>query len=124
MPTDEENLRSYLEAVGRIPLLSVDEESDLWQDFASGDERQQLTARKRLIESQLGLVVSIATRYKGSALPLIDLLQEGNIGLTRAVERFDRSSKYRFSTYASWRIRQAIIRAVAERGGSPGSDEL
>ena len=124
MPTDEEFLRSYLEAVARIPPLSAEEESDLWRAFASEDERQQLTARKRLIESQLGLVVSMAERYRGRGLTFVDLAQEGNLGLVRAVESFDPHSGHRLPNFATLWIRYAITQAVAvrrRRGGREGN---
>jgi RNA polymerase primary sigma factor len=121
VPTDEENLRSYLEAVGRIPPLSVEEESELWQAFASGDERQQLTARKRLIESQLGLV-SMAGRYRGRGLAFVDLAQEGNLGLVRAVESFDPNAGHRPPIFATPWIRYAITQAIAVRRRRPGRE--
>ena len=114
--SEEDNLRRYLEAVARIPLLSKEEEGELWNAFRSGDQRASNAAKKRLIESQLRLVVSIARRCRGRGLSFVDLAQEGNVGLVRALANFDSTSKYRFSTYATWWIRQAITRAIADRG--------
>jgi len=115
---EDEDVRGYLEAVSRFPLLSKEEEDELRGGLRSGDVRESEAAKKRLIESQLRLVVSIARRYEGSGVPLIDLMQEGNIGLTRALANFDLDSEYRFSTYATWWIRQTITRAIAR-----GSDQ-
>jgi RNA polymerase primary sigma factor len=120
--SDEDDLRKYLGAVSRIPVLSKEEEDELWTALRSSDQSASEVAKKRLIESQLRLVVSISRRYEGSGLRFIDLMQEGNLGLIRALAKFDVNSKYQFSTYATWWIRQAITRAIAERGGSQGSE--
>lgn len=104
-------VKAYLREIGSIPLLSPKEECALAKRVRSGDDK----AKKRLSESNLRLVVSIAKRYTGCGLSFQDLIQEGNIGLMKAVERFDYSKGYRFSTYASWWIRQAITRALADQ---------
>jgi DNA-directed RNA polymerase sigma subunit (sigma70/sigma32) len=119
--SDEDDLRTYLGAVARIPVLSKEEEDELWSELRSEDQSASEAAKKRLIESQLRLVVSISRRYEGSGLRLIHLMQEGNLGLIRALANFDANSKFRFSTYATWWIRQAIV-AIAEGGGSVGSN--
>ena len=107
-----ELVASYLERVGRKKLLPPEEEIDLGRRVRAGDE----TARIELIERNLRLVVSVAKRYSGMGLPFEDLIQEGNIDLMKAVNRFDPERGYRFSTYATWWIRQAIGRAVADKG--------
>ena len=107
-----ELVASYLERVGRKKLLAPEEEIDLGRRVRAGDE----TARIELIERNLRLVVSVAKRYSGMGLPFEDLIQEGNIGLMKAVEKFDPERGYRFSIYATWWIRQAIGRAVADKG--------
>ena len=104
-------VRMYLKEIGRISLLSADEESELALKIASGDE----SAKNILAESNLRLVVSIAKRYVGRGLLFLDLIQEGNIGLMKAVEKFDYDKGYKFSTYATWWIRQAITRALADQ---------
>ena len=138
-PTDTDDLRLYLEAAGAEPLLSKEEEVDLAiriekgkeaeKRLASGRIRSDKTkkklrdeirraerARRRFILANLRLVVSIAKKYQGQGLPLLDLIQEGNIGLMRGVELFDWRRGFKFSTYATWWIRQAITRAIADRG--------
>jgi RNA polymerase primary sigma factor len=107
-----ELLAKYLAHIGQGDLLSHGEEIDLSKRAKQGDAR----ARKRLIEKNLRLVVSVAKRYRGYSLPFEDLIQEGNIGLMKAVEKFDPDRGYRFSTYATWWIRQAVQRAVADKG--------
>ena len=114
--SDEDDLRTCLEAVARIPLVSKEEEDELWTALHSSDQSASEVAKQRLIESQLRLVVRISRRYEGSGLRFIDLMQEGNLGLIRALANFDVNSKYQFSTYATWWIRQAITRAIADRG--------
>ena len=104
-------VRMYLKEIGRISLLSIDEELALSKRVEQGDEE----AKKKLAESNLRLVVSIAKRYVGRNLSFLDLIQEGNIGLMKAVDKFDASKGYKFSTYATWWIRQAITRAIADQ---------
>lgn len=107
----DDSVRMYLREIGRIPLLSTAEEIALAKRMAKGDE----IAKKRLSEANLRLVVSIAKKYIGRGLQLLDLIQEGNTGLMRAVEKFDYRKGYKFSTYATWWIRQAITRAIADQ---------
>jgi RNA polymerase primary sigma factor len=107
-----ELLAKYLAHIGQGDLLTHEEEIDLSKRAKQGDAR----ARQRLIEKNLRLVVSVAKRYRGYGLPFEDLIQEGNIGLMKAVEKFDPDRGYRFSTYATWWIRQAVQRAVADKG--------
>jgi RNA polymerase primary sigma factor len=104
-------VRMYLKEIGRIPLLTFDEEISLAKRFEKGD----VTAKKRLIEANLRLVVSIAKKYVGRGMSLLDLIQEGNQGLIRAVEKYDWKRGFKFSTYATWWIRQAITRAIADQ---------
>lgn len=106
-----DNVRMYLKEIGKISLLSLDEEQELSKKIASGDE----DAKKILAESNLRLVVSIAKRYVGRGLLFLDLIQEGNIGLMKAVDKFDYDKGFKFSTYATWWIRQAITRALADQ---------
>ena len=106
--------RLYLDEIGRHPLLTADDEVRLAKAIEAGDEQ----ARRTMIESNLRLVVSIARRYWATGLPLGDLVQEGNLGLLRAVEKFDWRRGVKFSTYATWWIRQAITRGAADRGTS------
>ena len=109
--TSRENLRVYLKEIARIPLLSREEESALARRVRAGDA----AAKSRLTEANLRLVVQIARRYRNRGLPLPDLIEEGNLGLLRAVEKFDGERGTRFSTYATWWIRQAIERALANQ---------
>ena len=109
--TSRENLRVYLKEIGGIPLLTREQEGDLARRIRAGDE----AAKARLTEANLRLVVQIARRYLNRGLPLPDLIEEGNIGLLRAVEKFDGNRGTRFSTYATWWIRQAIVRALANQ---------
>ncbi len=107
----EDPVRMYLKEIGKVPLLSADEERDLAMRMEQGDE----DAKKRLAEANLRLVVSIAKRYVGRGMLFLDLIQEGNLGLIKAVEKFDYKKGYKFSTYATWWIRQAITRAIADQ---------
>lgn len=104
-------VRMYLKEIGQIPLLDLDTETELARKMYEGDE----DAKNRLVESNLRLVVSIAKRYMGKGMVLLDLIQEGNLGLMKAVEKFDYTKGYKFSTYATWWIRQAISRAIADQ---------
>ena len=107
----EDPVRMYLKEIGQIPLLDLDTETELARKVYEGDE----DAKNRLVESNLRLVVSIAKRYMGKGMVLLDLIQEGNLGLMKAVEKFDYTKGYKFSTYATWWIRQAISRAIADQ---------
>ncbi len=107
----EDPVKMYLKDIGQVPLLSVEEEAELARRAQDGDE----AAKKRLSEANLRLVVSIAKRYVGRGMLFLDLIQEGNIGLMRAVEKFDYQKGFKFSTYATWWIRQAITRAIADQ---------
>jgi RNA polymerase primary sigma factor len=106
----DDAVKQYLKEIGTFPLLTAEQELLLAECVAHGDQR----ARQRLIEANLRLVVSIAKRYSNQGLPLLDMIQEGNIGLMRAAQKFDYKRGFRFSTYATWWIRQAISRAIAE----------
>ena len=107
----DDPVRMYLKEIGKIPLLTADEEIELAKRMEKGDPE----AKKRLAESNLRLVVSIAKRYTGRGMQFLDLIQEGNLGLIKAVEKFDYKKGYKFSTYATWWIRQAITRAIADQ---------
>ena len=107
----DDPVRMYLKEIGKVPLLSSDEEIELAKKIELGDE----AAKKKLAEANLRLVVSIAKRYVGRGMQLLDLIQEGNLGLIKAVEKFDYRKGYKFSTYATWWIRQAITRAIADQ---------
>ena len=107
----DDPVRMYLKEIGHVPLLTAEEEVELAQRMEAGDEE----ARHRLEEANLRLVVSIAKRYVGRGMLFLDLIQEGNLGLLKAVEKFDYSKGYKFSTYATWWIRQAITRAIADQ---------
>ena len=107
----EDPVRMYLKEIGKVPLLSAEEEIDLAKRLELGDQE----AKKRLAEANLRLVVSIAKRYVGRGMLFLDLIQEGNLGLIKAVEKFDYRKGFKFSTYATWWIRQAITRAIADQ---------
>ena len=107
----EDPVRMYLKEIGKVPLLTADEEIELAKAMAEGDQE----AKKKLAEANLRLVVSIAKRYVGRGMLFLDLIQEGNLGLIKAVEKFDYTKGYKFSTYATWWIRQAITRAIADQ---------
>ena len=114
MPEDyapDDSVRMYLRDIGQYPLLKPEEELDLARRMSDGDEE----ARSRMINANLRLVVSIAKRYTGRGLQFLDLIQEGNLGLMKAVKKFDYTKGYKFSTYATWWIRQAITRAIADQ---------
>ncbi|MDD6074286.1 MAG: sigma-70 family RNA polymerase sigma factor, partial [Clostridium sp.] len=106
----EDPVRMYLKEIGKVPLLTPEEEVELAKRMELGDE----SAKKRLAEANLRLVVSIAKRYVGRGMQFLDLIQEGNLGLIKAVEKYDYSKGFKFSTYATWWIRQAITRAIAD----------
>lgn len=108
---DESTLRRYLREMGNIPMVTMEEEVELAKKIAEGDEE----AKKRLVKANLRLVVSIAKKYTNRGISLADLVQEGNLGLLKAVEKFDYTKGYKFSTYATWWIRQAITRAIADQ---------
>ncbi len=107
----DDPVRMYLKEIGKVPLLTAEEETELARRMEQGDE----AAKKKLAEANLRLVVSIAKRYVGRGMLFLDLIQEGNLGLIKAVEKFDYSKGYKFSTYATWWIRQAITRAIADQ---------
>ena len=107
----DDHVKMYLKEIGKVDLLDADEEIDLAKRMSEGDEE----AKKRLAEANLRLVVSIAKRYVGRGMLFLDLIQEGNLGLIKAVDKFDYSKGYKFSTYATWWIRQAITRAIADQ---------
>ncbi len=107
----DDPVRMYLKEIGKVPLLSMEEEVELAKRIESGDE----TAKDRLVEANLRLVVSIAKRYAGRGMHFLDLIQEGNLGLIKAAEKFDYRKGYKFSTYATWWIRQSITRSIADQ---------
>ncbi len=107
----DDPVKVYLKEIGRVPLLTPDEEVELAERILQGDEK----AKQRLAEANLRLVVSIAKRYVGRGMQFLDLIQEGNLGLIKAVEKFDHTKGFKFSTYATWWIRQAITRAIADQ---------
>ena len=111
----DDPVRMYLKEIGRVPLLTAEDEIRLAQLRDKGDEVTQEDAASRLAEANLRLVVSIAKRYVGRGMQFLDLIQEGNLGLIKAVEKFDYTKGYKFSTYATWWIRQAITRAIADQ---------
>ena len=108
----DDPVKTYLKEIGRVPLLSAEEEAALARAAQAGDE----DARRRLSEANLRLVVSVAKRYAGRGLPFLDLIQEGNLGLMKAAEKFEPDRGFKFSTYATWWIRQSITRAIADQG--------
>lgn len=107
----DDSVRMYLREIGKIPLLTAEEEADLAQRIVRGDKK----AKDKMVESNMRLVVSIAKRYGGRGLDFLDLIQEGNTGLLRAVDKFDPAKGFKFSTYATWWVRQAITRAIADQ---------
>ncbi|MCQ2514854.1 MAG: RNA polymerase sigma factor RpoD [Ruminococcus sp.] len=109
--TTDDPVKVYLKEIGRVPLLTTDEEKELAERISNGD----IAAKQRLSEANLRLVVSIAKRYLGRGMQFLDLIQEGNLGLIKAVEKFDYTKGFKFSTYATWWIRQAITRAIADQ---------
>lgn len=111
----DDSVKLYLREIGKIPLLTADEEFELAQKIINGTEKEKKKAKDKMAESNMRLVVSIAKRYSGRGLDFLDLIQEGNTGLLRAVEKFDPDKGFKFSTYATWWIRQAITRAIADQ---------
>lgn len=111
----DDSVKLYLREIGKIPLLSQEEEFELAQKIIHGNEKEKKRAKDKMAESNMRLVVSIAKRYSGRGLDFLDLIQEGNTGLLRAVEKFDPDKGFKFSTYATWWIRQAITRAIADQ---------
>ncbi|MBR3204640.1 RNA polymerase sigma factor RpoD [Candidatus Saccharibacteria bacterium] len=107
----DDSVRLYLREIGKIPLLSIEEEQELAKEIVKGSKK----AKDKMVEANMRLVVSIAKRYSGRGLDFLDLIQEGNTGLLRAVEKFDPEKGFKFSTYATWWIRQAITRAIADQ---------
>jgi RNA polymerase primary sigma factor len=107
----DDPVRMYLKEIGKVPLLTVDEEIELAKGMEQGDDE----CKRKLAEANLRLVVSIAKRYVGRGLQFLDLIQEGNLGLIKAVDKFDYTKGYKFSTYATWWIRQAITRSIADQ---------
>ena len=113
--SSDDPVRLYLKEIGKYPLLTTEEEIALAKQIAEGTPEEQAAAKKKLSEANLRLVVSIAKRYVGRGMLFLDLIQEGNLGLIKAVEKFDYTKGYKFSTYATWWIRQAISRAIADQ---------
>ena len=111
----EDPVRMYLKEIGKVPLLTADQEITLAKQMENGTPAEKTAAKKKLAEANLRLVVSIAKRYVGRGMLFLDLIQEGNLGLIKAVEKFDYKKGYKFSTYATWWIRQAITRAIADQ---------
>ena len=111
----DDPIRMYLKEIGKIKLLTPEEELEVAKKMAEGTPEERDSARKRMSEANLRLVVSIAKRYVGRGMQLLDLIQEGNLGLMKAVEKFDYTKGYKFSTYATWWIRQSITRAIADQ---------
>ncbi len=113
--SSDDPVRLYLKEIGKYPLLTTEEEIALAKQIAEGTPEEQAAAKKKLSEANLRLVVSIAKRYVGRGMQFLDLIQEGNLGLIKAAEKFDYTKGYKFSTYATWWIRQAITRAIADQ---------
>ena len=113
--SSDDPVRLYLKEIGKYPLLTTDEEIALAKQIAEGTPEEQAAAKKKLSEANLRLVVSIAKRYVGRGMQFLDLIQEGNLGLIKAAEKFDYTKGYKFSTYATWWVRQAITRAIADQ---------
>ena len=113
--SSDDPVRLYLKEIGKYPLLTTEEEIALAKQIAEGTPEEQAEAKKKLSEANLRLVVSIAKRYVGRGMQFLDLIQEGNLGLIKAAEKFDYTKGYKFSTYATWWIRQAITRAIADQ---------
>ena len=113
--SSDDPVRLYLKEIGKYPLLSTEEEIALAKQIAEGTPEEQAAAKKKLSEANLRLVVSIAKRYVGRGMQFLDLIQEGNLGLIKAAEKFDYTKGYKFSTYATWWVRQAITRAIADQ---------
>ena len=113
--SSDDPVRLYLKEIGKYPLLTTEEEIALAQQIAEGTPEEQAAAKKKLSEANLRLVVSIAKRYVGRGMQFLDLIQEGNLGLIKAAEKFDYTKGYKFSTYATWWVRQAITRAIADQ---------
>ncbi|MCI6730857.1 MAG: RNA polymerase sigma factor RpoD [Lachnospiraceae bacterium] len=111
----EDPVRMYLKEIGTVPLLTADEEIELARMKAEGTEQEKTRAKERLVEANLRLVVSIAKRYTGRGMSFLDLVQEGNLGLIKGVEKFDYTKGYKLSTYATWWIRQSVTRALADQ---------
>ena len=111
----DDPVRMYLKEIGKVPLLTADEEIEIAKQLESGSDEEKEEAKRKLAEANLRLVVSIAKRYVGRGMLFLDLIQEGNLGLIKAVEKFDYTKGYKFSTYATWWIRQAITRAIADQ---------
>jgi RNA polymerase primary sigma factor len=120
---NEGELKPYIKRVADIPLLTDEEETRLRGRLGSDDPAEVAGAKKRLIESQLRLVVALARRHQDSGLPFLNLVQAGNEGLIRGLERFDAGRPYHFSSWSTWWIRQAITRAIAEKGGRASGEE-
>ena len=113
--SSDDPVRLYLKEIGKYPLLTTEEEIALAKQIAEGTPEEQAAAKKKLSEANLRLVVSIAQRYVGRGMQFLDLIQEGNLGLIKAAEKFDYTKGYKFSTYATWWVRQAITRAIADQ---------
>ena len=113
--SSDDPVRLYLKEIGKYPLLTTEEEIALAKQIADGTPEEQAAAKKKLSEANLRLVVSIAKRYVGRGMQFLDLIQEGNLGLIKAAEKFDYTKGYKFSTYATWWVRQAITRAIADQ---------